>query len=116
MLIRSTPDQRSLPGGRVRRRASFASAPDDEVGFRVIGAGQPCRSASLFPTVSAPAFRTFLAWRGDGIEAPAAGSGFCIVSIEESADSVFAAANPGDDHVFDCQRSACDGVARSVIS
>src|SRR5439155_13258798 len=95
--------------------AGIACAPVDGVRFRLVGASDPCGRGTRLPGVARPGLVAGLAFGGDGVEAPDAPAGLCVVSVEEAADAEFAAGDAGDDFVLDGERRARRGLADFVV-
>src|ERR1700736_5295196 len=76
-------------------RPRVADAPINRVQLRVVGAGDPGRSASQFPGVTLPGVAAGLIGARDGIGPPEMLAGRRIPSIDESADAELGARDAG---------------------
>jgi len=52
---------------------------------------------------------------GNGVEAPFAFAGGCVVGVNETADAIFSAGNADDDEILDGQRREGDAVAFAIV-
>src|SRR4029077_12977352 len=104
-------------------RADVADAPVRQIQLRSGGAGQPNRSAAVFPRVgiakafalrrtALPRVRSLFAWRRNRVEAPRLFSCRHVIRGNESADAVLAAADADDHLVLDDERRVRDRVPR----
>src|SRR6266446_9172256 len=93
------------------RRGRIAGGPESSIGRRIVSARDPCRCASDFPRVGFPAFMARLAGTRNGVEAPFAFAACSIVSINESANPIFAAGNADEHEILDHQGRKRDAVA-----
>src|SRR5258708_22151926 len=70
----------------------IAGGPEELVGFRIVGAGEPGGSASVRQRLAGPGFGERLARRGPRPEPPHALAGGSFVSRDEPANALIAAA------------------------
>src|SRR4029077_19702967 len=89
--------------------------PEGRFGRRIIRAGDPRRGAPNFPGLAFPAFVTRFTRTRNGVEAPFAFAGICVVRVDESANAILTAADPDYDQIFNRQRRQRDAVALGVI-
>ena len=93
----------------------IADAPVDQVGFGIVGAGDPGGAAAGLPGVAGPGFVAGFAGSGNGVEAPRAAAGLRVVGIDEAADAGFAAADTDQDFAANGERRQRHAVAGLVI-
>src|SRR5206468_11860342 len=77
-------------GAAIRWRR-ISRGPVEQIGCGSVRARIPCRSATNFPRFSLPTIVPRFARTGNRVEAPLALAGRRIISVDESANAVFAA-------------------------
>ena len=112
-------------GGRVKviarpliadGRAAVARPPICEIGFRIVVAGYPYRSASGFPLIALrPRLTAGLAGRWNRECAPLLFSGIEIEGCNETTDTKLAAGRADHDSAAGDKRGECDVVPRFVV-
>ena len=85
-------------------RAGIADAPIDRVQLRIVGAGDPGRSAAELPGVALPGVAAGLFGTGDRMGPPQMLAGRRIPSIDEAAGAEFGAGDAGQHHAVGDQR------------
>ena len=81
--------------------AGIAGRPIEQLGLRIVGAREPGGPAPVLDGPPDPRFRPRLAARGNRPEPPRPFAGRSFVSVQESADPLVSARNPGNHQVVD---------------
>ena len=71
-------------------------APVDQVGFRIVGAGDPCGASPGLPVVALPCIVSGLTGRRDRPKTPQPFTAIRVIGLNETANAGFAARNPGN--------------------
>ncbi len=97
--------------------SGVARGPEDAVQLGIVAAGDPGRTAAVFPDVTAlgPGLAARLAGRRDGVGLPHALAGVGVAGFEVAAHAPFAAADAGDDAAFHDERRERLRVAEAVV-
>ena len=82
-------------------RRGVAGGPIEHVGFGIVGAAGPSRSAARLPRIASPRLHARFAFHGHGVVAPAQFAGGHVVGVEEAAHAELAAGNADHGHVLD---------------
>ena len=85
-------------------RSGIADAPIDRVQLRIIGAGDPGRSAAEFPGVALPGVAAGLVGGRDGVGAPQMLAGFRVPAVDEAAGAELGAGDAGQHDAVGDQR------------
>src|SRR5262249_42634361 len=90
----------------------IAYSPEEHILFGVIRAGYPGGTATVLPRITGPGFDSLFAFAWSRVAAPFAFTGFDIIGVEITADSVLPAGDTDDHFIFDYQ--GCYGCAVAV--
>src|SRR5579872_5180685 len=99
----------TIGGCRISRR------PENLIRGRVKRSRIPGRGAADFPRIAIPRFMTGLTRARNGVKAPLALAGGCIVSIDESPNAVLTSGNSKDNQIFHCERRHSEAVSFAVV-
>src|SRR5258708_1304107 len=89
--------------GRIER-AGIADTPIDRVQFRIVGAGDPCRSATELPGVALPGIAAGFIRGGNGVSTPQMLARRRIPTVDEAAGAELRARYTGQDDAVRDQR------------